>query len=150
MDFYLVQCHKCQATSSLSVLFNQSVFGSGCRLWVSSGEVTELSGNSKKRFSQQTRTHADTAEKLVTHRKLEIETGFKLRWHLTKCGHCCANSIVDSIVLNMLTTALHIKYTLPLFNFITVQNENQISDFWSSVHQLWIDFENLLCNIWYW
>ena len=30
----------------------------------------ELRGDSEKRFRQQTRTHADTAQALVTHRKL--------------------------------------------------------------------------------
>lgn len=55
----------------LFYFFYQSVFESGSRLRVSSGEDAEPSGDSRKRFSRQTRTHADAAETPVTHRKLE-------------------------------------------------------------------------------
>lgn len=69
--FILYNVEKVKPPYPLLFFFYQSVFESGSRLRVSSGEEAEPSGDSRKRFSRQTRTHADAAETPVTHRKLE-------------------------------------------------------------------------------
>lgn len=65
-NIYLPMCEMCPMSSP--IIFLGSVFSAIC---LSRSPLSEQQGGGKKRFIQQSRIHADTAETLTTHRKLE-------------------------------------------------------------------------------
>lgn len=121
----------------LFLSFYQSVFKSDCRLWACSEERLS-SAETPKRDLASRWGHVNTAETLVTHRKLErLKQGSSWgdTWQnieLQHEGHCCANSSFDSVMLIMCTTR---RLTIRMQPFISTQHKNQLADLWNLLNQ---------------
>ena len=114
--------------------FYQSVFKSACRLWACSRE--RLS-SPKKRFSQQTRTRKHSWDAGYEQEVREIEAGFKLRWHLTKCWPPEWGTLLCKFQL-WLFYANHVYSEVTdnsMQPFISIQYKNQLADFLNLLNQ---------------